>query len=234
MTTKTLVIPDVHGRTFWTDALDFEGEIIFLGDYLDPYFSEWITMRDALVFFEEIIDWAKENPKVHLLLGNHDWHYIYPDFNASRKDYVYEEQIHDLFLQNSSLFHRYWFADGTLFTHAGIGRKWMEWIRKTDWRDAMDNSSPFDLFACGPQRGGLRPASGPLWLDFRELNPNRYPASSRDEIWLDHELKYQIFGHTQQRQTGDIATGDGWASIDSRTVFEVDPANPKETLKVFN
>ena len=33
-----LIIPDVHGRDFWKDAANrFPGNIVFLGDYLDPY-----------------------------------------------------------------------------------------------------------------------------------------------------------------------------------------------------
>ncbi len=42
-----LVVPDVHGRKFWETALDYPGEIIFLGDYTDPYPREGITMADA-------------------------------------------------------------------------------------------------------------------------------------------------------------------------------------------
>ena len=36
--TKILVIPDVHGRTFWKESCNnWEGKIIFLRDYQDPY-----------------------------------------------------------------------------------------------------------------------------------------------------------------------------------------------------
>lgn len=230
---KILVIPDVHGREFWRKAMDFKGDIVFLGDYLDPYPSEHIDMEKAMAEFLDIMNWAKENEKVHLLLGNHDWHYIYPEFNSTRKDFMNEEKIHDMFVKNKSLFHRYWFIDSVLFTHAGIGKKWMKWMLKTDWRDAIENADHIDLYACGPERWGENPASGPLWLDYNELNPMRFPYSHRDEILLDDEVKYQIFGHTQQRKTGSIATGDGWASIDSRAVFEVCTANPAETIKTY-
>ena len=90
---KILVIPDVHGREFWRKAKDFKGNIVFLGDYLDPYPSEHIDMEKAMTEFLDIMDWAKKNEKVHLLLGNHDWHYIYPDFNSTRKDFMNDEYI---------------------------------------------------------------------------------------------------------------------------------------------
>ena len=35
------IIPDVHGRRFWTqikNRVDDFDKIIFLGDYLDPYY----------------------------------------------------------------------------------------------------------------------------------------------------------------------------------------------------
>ena len=71
-----LIIPDVHGRQFWKDAVSqYEGKvekIIFLGDYLDPYPDEGITRKDAIRNFEEIIDYKINNSdKVVLLLGNH-------------------------------------------------------------------------------------------------------------------------------------------------------------------
>ena len=40
---KILVIPDLHGRGFWKEPCNnWEGKIIFLGDYHDPY-GEYIV-----------------------------------------------------------------------------------------------------------------------------------------------------------------------------------------------
>ena len=44
MKEKILIIPDVHGRSFWKKAVetgDYE-KVVFLGDYADPY--EWVTI----------------------------------------------------------------------------------------------------------------------------------------------------------------------------------------------
>lgn len=43
--TQVIVIPDVHGRSFWKNAIEKHPEtpIVFLGDYLNPYKSEGIT-----------------------------------------------------------------------------------------------------------------------------------------------------------------------------------------------
>ena len=51
-----LVIPDIHGRSFWKEAVNnWEGLIIFLGDYLDIYPDEGISKKEAIRNFEEIL-----------------------------------------------------------------------------------------------------------------------------------------------------------------------------------
>ena len=47
-----LVIPDIHGRSFWKEAVSDKIEkvdkVIFIGDYLDPYPWEGITRKEAI------------------------------------------------------------------------------------------------------------------------------------------------------------------------------------------
>ena len=45
-----IIIPDIHGRSFWKDAVKGrENEkIIFLGDYTDPYSYEGIEFWEGL------------------------------------------------------------------------------------------------------------------------------------------------------------------------------------------
>ena len=72
MSKNWIIIPDVHGRTFWREAVKGrENEnIIFLGDYLDPYPSEGITPEKAYRELLDIIDFKKEHiDNVVLLLG---------------------------------------------------------------------------------------------------------------------------------------------------------------------
>jgi len=51
-----VIVPDVHGRPFWKDAKDYDCDIIFLGDYLDPYGFEGINNIQALDNFKEILE----------------------------------------------------------------------------------------------------------------------------------------------------------------------------------
>ena len=72
---KILIVPDVHGRAFWHRALelvDQVDQIVFLGDYLDPYSHEGLTFEDALMEFEGILAFKEDYPnKVVLIVGNH-------------------------------------------------------------------------------------------------------------------------------------------------------------------
>ena len=77
---KLILIPDVHGRTFWKEPvrkhIDDYDKVVFLGDYLDSYPDEWKdvehTREDDINNMLEIIDLkAKYKEKVVLLKGNH-------------------------------------------------------------------------------------------------------------------------------------------------------------------
>ena len=85
-----VIIPDVHGRAFWREAVEArpEDEFIVVGDYRDPYPKEGISDAEAFGGLQDIIDFKKQNPdRVTLLWGNHDLHYMYPDMMGSRYDF---------------------------------------------------------------------------------------------------------------------------------------------------
>ena len=46
---KLTIIPDVHGRPFWRDAVKDVAEtpVVFLGDYLDPYPQDMVTWEES-------------------------------------------------------------------------------------------------------------------------------------------------------------------------------------------
>ena len=127
-----IILPDIHGRTFWKDAVKGheEDEIIFLGDYLDPYFEEDISCVDALDNFKEIIEFKKAHKNnVVLLLGNHDGHYFINDIiTSTRRDYFNAREIGSLFFDNRELFQLCYEKNiggkRVLFSHAGILRDW--------------------------------------------------------------------------------------------------------------
>jgi len=132
----TLVIPDIHGRTFWKEDIQIFSKdqypnlnIVFLGDYLDPYDFEKISRLAAIENFKEIINVAKNDNRVHLLIGNHDMHYWYDTRYKCRVDNKNYEKIKNLFLENFSLFNVAYDeeinGEKYLYTHAGVTAYWL-------------------------------------------------------------------------------------------------------------
>lgn len=208
---KYLIIPDVHGRTFWQEAERLISEVdrvIFLGDYLDPYPHEYITREQAIEQFKEIIQFKKDNSdKVILLLGNHDCAYCYDFGSASRYDYENELEIKQLFKDNMGLF-RLWYLgnNGCLFSHAGITNDWLENTLQCSMEEFLNKSDEdlqYYLWRVSYMRGGQTRTGSLIWSDVRE--------GDREETF------YQIFGHTQL-QSAPFITGK-YACLDVRRCF---------------
>lgn len=191
---KILIVPDVHGRKFWHKAEELINEvdkIIFLGDYLDPYFWEGITFETAMVEFENILSFKQKNPeKVILLTGNHDIHYIILEFmNCSRLNLYDRVKIHELFQSNIDKFNLIYQHDNYLFSHSGIYREWMYKYNIT-LEELFDLKTFFQnrwktLEDVGMYRGGLDKVGSCIWADIRER---------REHTVIPNFI--QIVGHT--------------------------------------
>jgi hypothetical protein len=156
MAKRILVVPDVHGRTFWKEPVSkYIGQadrIIFLGDYLDPYRDEGEehtpeSMYDNLM---EIIQLILDNmEKVILLKGNHDQHYssrrFYDLACGNRCDKINWDKYHKAFNQNKDLFQlAYWeIVNGVpyVFSHAGLTVYWLNKVNSKVWRLSDSNVS---------------------------------------------------------------------------------------------
>lgn len=132
-----IIIPDIHGRTFWKDAVhDREDEdIVFLGDYLDPYSYEGITYADALENLKDILAFKHKHPHdVTLLLGNHDLGYLCPKINLCRHDFDRHDEISALLADNADCFQlctsREINGKTYLFSHSFVSYYWMETCRQ--------------------------------------------------------------------------------------------------------
>lgn len=64
---KVLIIPDIHGRTFWKEDVtsllaDIDSraiDVVFLGDYVDPYPEEGISDEDAVRNFRGAVQFFR-------------------------------------------------------------------------------------------------------------------------------------------------------------------------------
>lgn len=206
---KFLIIGDVHGMDSWKEIVDDKSTYfyhkVFIGDYVDSFS---IKPVEILFNLKEIIAYKKKNPdKVTLLLGNHDWAYIYDEPGISGFQPAVWHQYKELFRENIDLFDvAYGYRNSrtqeyTLFTHAGLTYKfWMDHIsplindESGVWHDLVDvNDDLHDilnkfkgdkiLWKVGNMRGGFG-TPGPLWADYLELLEDPYPDI------------HQVFGHT--------------------------------------
>ena len=208
---KTLIIPDVHGRTFWKEPCKWAAKndipIIFLGDYFDPYGYEEITPEMAIENGKELADFVNKNRELCItLIGNHDLEYLgYPWFpEGGRHSRTYQDEIINLLcrlpLQLAYL------EDNNLFTHAGISTHWGKALVDSPYWD--DERSPDEslnilltkalvdkemkardlLSYVGYARGGWNNSGSCLWADMSETiqcKPFRHYT--------------QIVGHNQLR-----------------------------------
>lgn len=202
-----LIIPDVHGRPFWRKAKELTNQyqqIIFLGDYLDPYKYENITPDMAYAEFLDIIKFKKKYPKkVTLLLGNHDLHYLLPLFvPSSRKNYLKAAEYQKVFEENKELFTCFKtvksFNHKWVFSHAGITQGW---LRQNKLSLAELLEMPLEellnykghkyiklLEQVSYYRGGINKWGSPVWMDIHE--------ELKSPMVIDDKTT-QIVGHNQ-------------------------------------
>ena len=216
---KILIVPDVHGRKFWRKALEMIDEVdqvVFLGDYLDPYPREGITFDDAVQEFNDILKFKEEYPdKVTLLVGNHDMHYVVKEFmDCSRLNVWRRLEMHELYNKHIDKFQLVNWTGEYLFSHAGL---YLEWVKKHELTifNLMDFKSFLEkhwktLEDVSYTRGGYDPVGSCIWADIRESLSNELPAA----------FKRQIVGHTQMESKPYITTKI--ACLDVRRCFILD------------
>lgn len=123
------IIGDIHGRTCWKGLVRDDAVNIFLGDYLDPYDEDKIKVGvDDLANLKEIVRFKKAHPETILLLGNHDWHYLFNE-HYSRYNERFSSVFSDFFKNNWNFFTMACSIENAmLVTHAGVTRPWLDMV----------------------------------------------------------------------------------------------------------
>lgn len=212
---KLLIIPDVHGRTFWRDPckdLSSYSKVIFLGDYVDCYSYEGVTRVQERQGLIDIIDFKKSNQdKVVLLIGNHDYQYITGD-GCSRFSRTLYPEYHNLFLSNLDLFSLYHVEGNYLFSHSGILSDWLKTndLKLEDITLELRNQVIDPLNQVSSYRGGLDNYGSCIWADVREF------LSRTNENKSGY---FQIFGHTQLIEDPLVYKDKKVADLDCRQAF---------------
>ena len=228
-----IIIPDIHARNFWKTAIEGHEneEIIFLGDYVDPYVGyEPTQQEDVIPNLLEIIQFKREHmDNVTLLVGNHDLGgYIIPRMTKCRFDYERQLEIREIFYNNIELFNIGYIKiindKPYVFTHAGFIKDWLKVVSKniqvediTNYNDIVATLNSFlhkkdwdnlevILDWMSRYRGGWGWYGSCVWSDVYE-HLNKKPL----------EGIFQIFGHSQQEK--DPIITEDFAMLDCRRAF---------------
>ena len=217
---NTIIIPDVHGRTFWKDAIPYvEAGVpcIFLGDYVDPYDDEGISGLDALKNLREIIAFGHQHKDhVTMLLGNHDLSYLGDPWglwtvHSDQFCYEWADVLSELFNENAENYSlcAYWEVGGKqfLFSHAGMHPVWIDWCGLFDDVDKSNakklETKVNELYWESLKTGERTEFMNALAMVGATRGGNSFAGSM---VWADiceynnvKENFTQIFGHTSQR-----------------------------------
>lgn len=210
---KRLIIGDIHGHIEPFKSI-YEAEnpddVIILGDYFDSFHG---TDSDIINCFKEILKMQKAHKKGEfvLLIGNHDFHYIYLTENYSGKRKSYEMAV-SVMLDNCIEKHKmqYVYVDKTnktVYSHAGIMNKWMSENRIfTDDLNDLNDLDPRKYvftFRGGDSGYGDGPYASPIWVRPSTLAQDMYCD-------LDGSIWTQIVGHTHSQKAKTMLLDGTW------------------------
>lgn len=150
---KTIVVSDLHGLAFKpiynkikANIRDIQN-IILLGDYVDS-FDPTITSELQINRLNKLVEIAKNDNRVKLLLGNHDLLYC-----SDREDRIkyrsfqknYADIIGAIYKSNKELFSIVFQDDKYVYSHAGIHKQFMENNNFTNIEQINDLWKNYDI-----------------------------------------------------------------------------------------
>lgn len=259
MSKRILVVPDVHGETFWRDPvqryIDQVDRIIFLGDYLDPYIDKFGSNYDSEAVFNNMVDIVnlrlENKDKVVLLIGNHDFQYTSKRAMelacTSRYDKRNWHRYNKIFNDYDDLFKLAHIEEVNgltyLFSHAGFTVYWLNKVNAGIWRlndrdisvskqDTIDriNQLEYDY-------------EGQNMLAIVGRCRSIFGEKTGSILWADIEEHsfpkvpkayglnkvFQVIGHSRLNEEHDKIEFEKLVLIDSRQCFMID-ANIKEKI----
>jgi hypothetical protein len=139
----TIILGDTHGRDIWKKFANRGARLVFIGDYFDSFDK---TGDEQIANFQDIMEYKKQNPDTICLIGNHDYHYIYPGSKCSgfnRKDQYkigHVLKAHKDDLKMAVMINNY------LCTHAGVTYTWLKNTLKLTPEDDIVIGVPIDEY----------------------------------------------------------------------------------------
>ena len=197
-----LAIGDIHGRNYWERYLqeDFS-EFYILGDYFD---SPDISFSRQYLNFSKICKAARQDPRIKLCIGNHDYHYMKKvrDQRYSGFQYRHWPEIAQILEQNIDLLKvLYVTPDHYIVSHAGLSATFMEKMNGLGVTCIEDINGAFDqdrniLNFDGYEIHGDDLTQSPIWIRPQSLCSDPVAAYS------------QIVGHTPMYEISEVSISD--------------------------
>jgi hypothetical protein len=198
-----LAIGDIHGRAYWKKYLDEDfTEYYVTGDYFDSFDIPFVKQINN---FRELCETAREDPRIKLCLGNHDYHYLsnisfqrYSGFQE--KNWFY---INKILEDNIDLLRVvYITADKYLISHAGLSGTFMKKMEKTGVTDVEGINGAFKkdrdiLTFDGYDIYGDDVSQSPIWIRPKSLESD--PVAGYK----------QIVGHTERNAVKELVVKKG-------------------------
>ena len=251
MAKRILVVPDVHGETFWKEPaqkyIGLVDRIVFLGDYLDPYPEEGkeYSPQDIFDNLMDIIDFKHNHmDKVILLKGNHDQHYASEMFRAlacgSRCDTINWNLYSAVFVRNKELFKLAHLEEINgipyIFSHAGLTLNWINKVNSGLWKLADNKITLADPDIIKKINALDDNDDGQEMLSIVGRYRNVIGPKSGSVLWADVEEHaipdapkayglnkvFQVVGHSRLADEYDKVEFDNLVLIDSQQCFMID------------
>ena len=166
---KRLILGDIHGHIdFVKQIYEHENptDVIILGDYCDSFN---LKPKDIEYCFNELLC-LKSNHKrgeFHLLIGNHDLHYMITSEEYSGKNRIIESMMHETLMQawDNKILEPYIVdkKNKTIYSHAGITKTWLD-IWKYKLGDKVNLNSLIFTFGNSFNYYGDCPENGFVWV----------------------------------------------------------------------
>ena len=184
---RTLIIPDIHNKIDRADAIIERvphDQVLFLGDYFDDFFDDDDVARRVARWLAASF---RKPGRVHLI-GNHDAHYLFPNYPIISSGYSEAKHVAIKFIMDTETINpsdylrlHHW-VDGWLVSHAGIANAQIVGAHEGNLLSVdeaalmamqhLESGYLSPMLNVGRTRGGKVPVGGIFWCDWeRELGP---------------------------------------------------------------
>ncbi|MBP5608442.1 MAG: metallophosphoesterase [Lachnospiraceae bacterium] len=197
---RILVVGDVHLKPWIFDMADrvdpaLYDNIICLGDYVD----DWGKENDQKLYretLERLVSFAQDHPKALLCYGNHDISYLYmfmeTGFSLHMMDTVQKglERLKEVAGDRLAVIHR---IDDTLFSHAGLGRYFVDVLIPLYSDEFVD---PLDIDALIKTANDMVDKADGADLLWNDASPIWLRPQHGYNSLYKQDKYYQVIGHT--------------------------------------